>query len=324
MVSRFVEIVAPSRVHFGLLSFGGRTARQYGGAGVMVEPPVLRLRITPAERFVALGSLREDVRELALRWTASRGDAELPACQIEIAAAPRHHAGLGVGTQLGLSVAAGLNAALAVPPASPQELARSVGRGLRSAGGTYGFALGGLIAERGKLSGETLAPLDRRLAVPAQWRFVLVSPRCGEGLHGQAEREAFGTLPAVEADAAGDLRRELHENLLPAAEAADFAAFSDSVYRFGYRAGLCFAALQGGPYNGPRMQELVELIRDCGVRGVGQSSWGPTIYAVCPDEDAALRLVDQLTTRGGLADADVWVSAPCNCGAQITVEPLAA
>jgi beta-RFAP synthase len=287
----------------------------------MVEQPALRLAITPAERFVAVGSLREDVRELAGEWASFHGWVDLPACRVDVANVPRRHAGLGVGTQLGLSVAAGLNAALAIPPASPQELAASVGRGLRSAVGTYGFALGGLIAERGKLAGETLAPLDRRVSLPAQWRFVLVSPLRGKGLHGEAERDAFGSLPAVEADVADALHRELHEHMLPAAEAADLAAFGDSVYQFGRRAGLCFASVQGGPYNGPRLQMLVDLIRDCGIRGVGQSSWGPTIYAVCADDDAAVKLVDQLKARGALADADVWISAPCNRGARITVDP---
>ena len=53
---------------------------------------------------------------------------------------------------------------------TPAELAQSVGRGLRSAVGTYGFVHGGMIAERGKLPGEVISPLDARVVLPEDWR----------------------------------------------------------------------------------------------------------------------------------------------------------
>ena len=76
------------------------------------------------------------------------------------------------------------------------------------------------------------------------------------------------------------------------------------MYRFGRRAGLCYAAVQGGPYGSPRVEMLVERIRSFGVAGVGQSSWGPTIYATCRDQTEADWLIDQLT--GGDA---CWMNA---------------
>ena len=193
---------------------------------------------------------------------------------------------------------------------------RGLGRGLRSAVGTHGFLQGGLIAELGKLSHEALSPLDRRIALPSAWRFVLICPRQGEGLCGPAEGDAFSRLPSVPADVAGQLTCELRERLVPAAACGDFAAFGESVYRFGHRAGLCYAPLQGGAYNGERLSGLVELIRRCGVAGVGQSSWGPTVFAVCRDGDQAEKLVDELSRRGAIDDAEVWISATNNRGAE--------
>jgi predicted sugar kinase len=182
--------------------------------------------------------------------------------------------------------------------------------------GTYGFFQGGLIAELGKLPHETLSPLDRRIALPSSWRFVLICPRQGEGLCGPAEGDAFARLPPVAEDTARQLRSELQERLIPAAAGGDFEAFGESVYRFGHRAGLCYAPLQGGAYNGERLSELVDLIRRCGVAGVGQSSWGPTVFAVCREADQAEKLVAELTRRAAIADSEVWISATNNRGAE--------
>jgi len=38
-------------------------------------------------------------------------------------------------------------------------------------------------------------------------------------------------------------------------------------------------------------------VRKLGIRGVGQSSWGPTAFAVVPDSDTALSLVLRFKAR---------------------------
>jgi beta-RFAP synthase len=325
MSPRAITVRSPSRLHFGLLSFGGDKrqlgdqGRQFGGVGVMVARPGIDLRITPAEAFEAAGPLAERVREFAARWARSETLPDLPACRVEVVAAPPAHVGLGVGTQLGLSVAAGLSALAGRPNRSPLELAASVGRGLRSAVGTYGFAHGGLIVERGKLPREPLAPLDFRADLPDEWRFVLVCPRTDRGLSGAAEQTAFAELPPVPHQLTEQLRQELRLRLLPALVARDFDQFSESLYRFGTAAGECFARRQGGPFNGPLLTELVRRMRATGVSGVGQSSWGPTLFALLPNEARAESFAAQLLAESP-EPLDVLVTPPCNAGAQIHAE----
>lgn len=329
-----VRVTAPSRLHFGLLSFGHRTGRQFGGIGLMIDQPAVRLCIKPTACFrldppvpdasdpVTQGddrhSLTGRVQEFVRRWARFYGWTDLPACRILIENAPPQHVGLGTGTQLALSVAAGLNAMYGVQQAAAIDLAMSVGRGLRSAVGTYGFVQGGLIVERGKLPGEPIAPLDCRLDLPAEWCAVLVRPQVPGGLFGPAEQQAFAELPPVPVDTTEQLIDEIRLRTLPAAAAGDFEAFSQSVYRYGRLAGQCFASIQGGPYNGAHLERLVDTIRRLGVRGVGQSSWGPTLFALQPDQQAAARFHDRL--RETLAPP--WPSmttTPLNrTGAQIT------
>jgi beta-RFAP synthase len=321
---RLVEVTAPCRLHFGLLSFGRRQGRQFGGVGVMVDTPAVRLRISAADTFQTMGPLADRSRQAARSWTRFVGFDEQPACRIEVLSAAPQHVGLGVGTQLSLSVAAGLNAWHGLPKMSPGELAASVGRGRRSAVGTYGFAEGGLIVERGKLPGESIAPRDFRTTLPDSWRFVLLQPRRGQGLSGHAEQNAFEQLPPVPESVTADLTREVRQQMLPAVIQGDFVRFSESVYRYGRLAGLCFAEIQGGPYNGPYLTKLVELVRSLRVAGVGQSSWGPTLFAVLPAEDAAQTLVSKLGKLLPRDEARLSVTSPNSTGARLVLRQDAA
>jgi beta-RFAP synthase len=314
---RFLRISAPSRLHFGLWSLAG-SGRQYGGVGVMVDKPGLRSEIRPAAEFVANGPLAARAAAFARRWAEFHRQ-PLPACEFSIATAPPEHAGLGTGTQLGLSVAAGLSAWCGLPRQTPRELALSVGRGLRSAVGTYGFVLGGLIVEQGKLPTEPISPLDCRVDLPADWRFVLIRPAGLAGLAGETETDAIAALPAIAAATTDALIAEVRERLVPAAATGDFSAFAASLYHYGHAAGLCFAARQGGAYNGPVLTALVERIRELGYPGVGQSSWGPTLYVVLPSQAEAERLLQLLSPTASGETLEITIAAPANAGAVLEV-----
>lgn len=284
----------------------------------MIVEPGLKLCLEPERAFAANGPLAERVAAFARDWAAFH-KISLPACQVGVVAAPPQHAGLGTGTQLGLSVAAGLNAYLGLPSQSSRELALSVGRGQRSAVGTYGFVLGGLIVEQGKLPGEPISPLDCRIDMPAAWRFVLIRPAGLSGLAGDDERGAIDGLPAVPSEITELLIAEVRERLVPAAAMGDFATFSASLYRYGHISGQCFAARQGGPYNGQILTRLVEQIREFGGIGVGQSSWGPTLFAAQPSQAAAEDLVARLREINPGKDLNIIITPPANAGARVEV-----
>ncbi len=236
-----LQIAAASRLHFGLLSFGNPRVPAYGGVGLMVDRPVLRLRIEPAATFRAVGPLAERVDQFARHWQRHTGKESLPGGCLQVLSAPRPHVGLGVGTQLGLCVAALLygvstsDSAVRMPPV--KTLAQSVGRGRRSSIGTLGFAHGGLLFERGTQDGQTLAALADRVELCPAWRIVLLRPCRGIGLWGEAENRAFQQLPAVPASVTEQLISEVQDSMLPAARANDCEAFGESIYRYGVRGG---------------------------------------------------------------------------------------
>lgn len=315
---RFVVVRAPTRLHFGLFALASASGRQFGGVGAMVQEPGLRLRVEPSPQWQVAGPLAGRVDAAADRWRRFHQLPARPDCRVIVEQVPPEHVGLGVGTQLALSVGAGLSAFCGLPASSPQELALSVGRGERSAIGTYGFALGGLIVEQGKLRGEPVSPLDTRLDLPQSWRFLLVRPLAARGLSGELERAAMDCTTAT-TGTTQELICEVREHLVPAAATADFESFSHSLYRYCRLAGSFYIEQQRGPYNGPVLSSLVERIRSWGHAGVGQSSWGPTLFVALRDADAAQDLESRLRREWDRAPLEIVVARPNNTGAKIDI-----
>ena len=307
-----VRVIAPSRLHFGMLSFGQSGLPRYGGVGAMIDSPRLEIELVAADRLEAHGPDAQRAEELArlaiAHWQLAAG------CRIAIVAAPPPHVGFGTGTQMALAIAAGLLALHGRPTSDAVELARPMGRAGRSAVGTYGFSMGGLIVEAGRTDEQQISPLISRMELPGAWRWVLACPTREQGLSGEAERTAFERLPPVPLETTAQLCREVLMGMLPAAQQCRFEEFSQSLYRYSLIAGECFAAVQGGPFARP---DIVKVFQSLGVQGVGQSSWGPTVFAILPNEDAAQSLVQRLRNCGQAAGLNLSVARPDNRGAQV-------
>jgi len=319
MSRRVVSVTTGSRLHFGMFSLGAAGVRQFGGVGVMIDQPGVRLQISEAAALTATGPMSE----AALRASQALARAEIglaePRCRIEVQLAPPRHAGLGSGTQLALAVAAGIRALEGGEPLEPEQLARAVGRGQRSAVGLYGFLQGGLIVEAGKLADDEISPLVTRVDVSPEWRFLLVRPQTDEGLSGDAERLAFAQLPPAPASVTAEMCREALMELLPATIEQRFDRFSESLFRFGQLAGSCFASLQAGVYATAEVADAARLLAELGVVGVAQSSWGPTLFAALPNEAAAQATVAQLKNVGSTWGGECIIARPLNAGATIDV-----
>jgi beta-RFAP synthase len=194
-------------------------------------------------------------------------------------------------------------------------LARRVGRGARSAIGIHGFTQGGFLVDAGKADQGEIAPLAGRVEFPFDWRIVLVVPRDVAGLFGAVEEKAFARLPGMSATTTQQLRHIATEQLLPSVAAGDFANFSEALYEFGQIVGSYFAPAQGGVFANPLMCRLADVLRARGIRGVGQSSWGPTLFALVETPDSADKLAAELTADATWQGCDFHVAAAMNHGA---------
>jgi beta-RFAP synthase len=229
--------------------------------------------------------------------------------------APPEHAGLGVGTQLGLAVARGVAHALARDDLDAVALAAHIGRGQRSAIGVHGFDRGGFLVDGGKGPRTDIAPLLARVDFPEDWNVLLAVPRGRQGLHGAAEREAF--LQAAQAPASRQtdaLCRLLLLGVLPALIEHDLPAFSLTLTEFNRKVGEMFKPWQGGAYADAQTAALVDRLARDNV-AAGQSSWGPAVFGI----GAAERLTSlrrRLTAE--FADREILITSASNVAASLS------
>ncbi len=308
-----LALQTPSRLHFGLLSWGLEARRQFGGVGLMVEAPGMTITAEPAGSWSADGPLAGRVLEFARRAAEGlkgRGFAVEPA-SLRVVESPPEHVGLGLGTQLGLGVAR-LVCELAGDPDPPiVELAELSGRGLRSGIGLHGFAHGGLIVDGGRAGPEGIPPLLSRLEFPGEWSVLIVLPERSPGIHGPREILAFAELPPSPDSLTDRLCRLVLLGLMPAVVERDLPRFGEVLEEIQQRVGEGFASAQGGTFAHPGLEAIAAEMRTSGLRGVGQSSWGPTLYGFFEgsqtEKDA---LLGRLKARVPLAPGDVfWTTA---------------
>ncbi len=190
-----------------------------------------------------------------------------------------------------------------LPDLDTVRLAQLSGRGLRSAVGLHGFLHGGFILDEGYAGQAHVREISSRsVALPADWWVVLMCPDLAERVSGELEskrlariaqrpnphkQEMFGLASGILDRLA--LHHEVPTNAAPA------EAFSDVMHmleEYMLLAARLFEQQQGGLYNGVGIATAVAAAQRVGLRGVGQSSWGPTVFGFASDRstaDACLR-----------------------------------
>jgi beta-RFAP synthase len=293
--------------------------RQYGGVGLMVKSPGLQLAAEPAANWKAEGPLAERTLRYAQRFVQTAAFMKIDPLRFYIKQAPGEHLGLGTGTQLAMAVARAISIAAGVPDLGVAELARLLGRGSRSALGIHGFDRGGFLIEAGKQGRDSVSPLILHASFPDPWRVVLMLTPWGRGLHGPEESDAFHRLQSrsMLVTTTDALCRLVLLGMLPALIERDWESFSEAVHDYNARVGSTFAPVQGGIYASPGLADLVAFVRRQGIRGVGQSSWGPTAFAITKDEDQAKHLVRCIRREFNWSEREVFVTEACDRGATV-------
>ncbi|HXI19486.1 MAG TPA: hypothetical protein VNH46_00290, partial [Gemmatimonadales bacterium] len=87
--------------------------------------------------------------------------------------------------------------------------------------------------------------------------------------------------------------------LLPALADGDLTAFGAALTEVQRVTGGWFAGAQGGRFAPGPTAELVERMAAFGAAGVGQSSWGPTVYGLVPHREAARDLAQRVRASLG-------------------------
>jgi beta-ribofuranosylaminobenzene 5'-phosphate synthase len=284
-----------------MLDAAGDGPRRFGGLGVAVSRPAVVVEVSPSDELTAEGP--DAGRALAVAQRCLDAIGGVSGARVRVLEAIPAHAGLGSGTKLALAVTAALSALAGRQP-DPAELARTAGRGARSAVGLWTFALGGFVVEGGRRRGvDEPAPLLTRHAMPEEWRCVLAIPAAEPGLSGEPEEAAFGALRS-DPERSAAIAQLVLTALLPALVEHDLAEFGAALSRIQRLVGDAFAPVQGGTFH-PQAAPLVDALLRLGAAGAGQSSWGPAVYGLVGSEQEGREIVRGLEAELGGGWAEV-------------------
>ena len=326
-----VVVRAPGRLHLGFLDPGGSLGRRFGSLGLVIDGFETVIELAPA----AAGTVADEVT--AMTHSAA---GEIERARTHLAQMRTHtgldqplrlrldqvlpaHAGFGSGTQLALAIGRAFAQCHGLAVDST-VLARWLGRGLRSGIGIAGFDQGGLLLDGGPGVDGSPAPVLARLALPSAWRVLVVQDLSDQGLSGPQERQAMAQLTPLPREAAADICHQMLMRVLPGAASGDFAAFAAGITRMQHLLGAHFAPAQGGSaFTSAAVGRLVRWVAEGAEAAegaaVGQSSWGPTGFAILPSLAAAEAAVRSARAAGLVREGlQLQIVRPRNQGASIS------
>jgi beta-RFAP synthase len=279
------------------MDLNGGLGRRYGSLGLALEGLSTRLQMEHAQTFQASGACGERALGYAKHLfgllgldggVSMRVQREIP-----------QHAGLGSGTQLAVAVGVAIDRLYGLDLGA-RRIAALLGRGARSGIGIGAFEGGGFMVDGGHGPDEDeLPPVIVRMGFPEHWRVLLIFDTRVRGLHGRPERSAFETLPGFEPMTAERLCRLVMMQILPALGMQDLSRFAQGIGELQRVVGDYFAPAQGGRYTSGAVAQVLAWLQAQGVEGLGQSSWGPTGFAVLGSEMRALALLREVQMRFG-------------------------
>jgi beta-ribofuranosylaminobenzene 5'-phosphate synthase len=295
-----VTVTTSARLHMGFFDLNGATGRMFGSVGVSLDAPETIIEIAKCEKRLIDAKNQDYVAKIVDNLTNTlKIDKDF---SVKILQNIPQHAGLGSGTQMALAIGAALNTLFSLD-LSAAQIASASQRGARSGIGIGAFEQGGFLVDFGKiLHGKTtkidnsnvdnsdeLPNIALRHDFPADWRVLLVSDAAHTGVHGAAESQAFRTLQP----ASNNLRDMVFKHMAPALQRADLLAFGGCMVDLQAYNGEYFAPIQGGYYASLDVAAVLVWLQKNGAACMGQSSWGPTGFAIFENQQQAESLLSQ-------------------------------
>ena len=319
-----VTVSANARLHMGFLDLNGALGRRFGSIGVAIDDLRTQIKLTSqtdigCQQLAAIGPDAERAKQYAHSVCSAMGIKT--ALHIEVVSAVKPHAGLGSGTQLALAVGLAISR-LAGREDTPEQIATLLGRGKRSSIGVACFQHGGFVIDGGKGPSAKVPPLLARHEFPQQWRLILLLDNRQTGVHGAVEHSAFADLPALSDGQAAHLCRLALMRLLPGLVEKNISEFGAAITEIQEIVGDHFSPVQGGRFASPMIAKLLDWFRFNGAPGVGQSSWGPTGFVICPDAKTAQSWMNTVENELALDEIDMILCRAANLPGTIATSDI--
>jgi len=245
------------------------------------------------------------------------------ALSVNLKSLPPRHSGFGSGTQLGLALAKSycLHHKLNF---SAWDLAKIIGRGARSGIGIGVFEQGGFIVDGGKSDKKNMPPIIVRKKFPENWKILLILDLNKNGLHGNQEITAIKNLPEFDKSLSSHLCYVTLLKVLPSLSEENFKLFASGLNEIQKIMGKYFSTLQGGSmFMSRKVADAMSYLETEYDVALGQSSWGPTGFAIFESEEMLLRGLHNLNMETSLKNRLKFITSDAsNIGAISKVEYL--
>ena len=321
-------VFAPTRLHLGLIDCSDATQRRFGGVGISLAEPEVRLHIsigaTVRSKVVGL-SEGAGLRQAVLHAVNALTNDGLSVF-VEFERLPPRHIGLGTGTAALMAAAAG-TAHLTGLNLQVSELALLCERGGTSGVGVNSFQVGGVIFDGGHHTAgdkpfapssfqtpSRVPPIITRLTMPPQWQLLLLYPD-GVVVAGQDELEFFRSELPVPALESLQTLASVYHGIAPAIVEGDLRTLGHAlrqIHSVGFKKREVARQSRA-------VRTLLSELQSNDTVAAGMSSLGPLIYAITDAQDqAANNDVHAVALSAGV---DVLPAHPTDSGYRI--EPAA-
>jgi beta-ribofuranosylaminobenzene 5'-phosphate synthase len=339
-----LRVSAPSRLHFGLMQIDPTKPHCYGGLGLMINSPAFSLQAETADQFevqfqcnVDPATAIEVETKIVHATNAAMQAMQLssaPRLRFVVETYPRLHSGLGAGTQIACMTVTLIQAMLQFAKGEfhhsalevwnshekPALLALSEHsrRGKRSHIGLNGFLNGGFIYDSGQTNVESVRDLQS-IAFPLNWEIAIVTNDREKGLSGDDEQSSFLQNQRRESSIPDRMFEVIHRSIMPSVQTADFADFAPSIHEYNSLAGQLFSNGTQHRFASQQADLVRQSFADAGFVAYGQSSWGPTMWAI-EDKSRMPSRVNNLQAalqERGLHHSHIQVTSASNRSAKI-------
>uniref|UniRef100_A0A7C4BDF1 Beta-ribofuranosylaminobenzene 5'-phosphate synthase n=1 Tax=Ignisphaera aggregans TaxID=334771 RepID=A0A7C4BDF1_9CREN len=324
-----VLVHATARLHMGFYNFLA-DGIAYGSIGVALDRPSITVRVfTHSEGgFKVLNRAGVDITD-CIRAVEKVFD--LRGIGIEVVSAIPRHVGLGSTTQTVLAIAYALSKLQGLGY-GVRGIAVKLCRGRDSGVGIAAFESGGFVVDSGRRvtegrvacpsSVEDLPQPVFQAPLPKKWSFLIFTPKKKRGLDEVSERRALDTPIELPRDTQFELYKLVFLHMIPSVLRRDAETFGKALTKLQFIVGEYFSKYQGGVFCCEEAETIVKTMLRHGVKGVGQSSWGPTVYGLVEGHTTAKRLCEKVLRdlRSEGVEVEYMIAKARNKGAEVAVE----
>lgn len=323
-----VKVRTSGRLHMGFFDLHGGLGRKFGSIGLSLAEPALVMSAHASQHLNVTGEASVPATVLAKASAIAQQLATKlnlhGALDLHISQHIPEHAGLGSGTQIALAVGSVISNVYQLDLNAP-KIAELSGRGRRSGIGIAAFDHGGLLIDGGRkvtadANSSAVPPLLARYDFPPEWAILLIFDATQPGIHGEQEKLGFNQLPVFSENLAAHLCRHVLMQAMPAIAEKDLTAFGHSIQILQQHVGDYFAPVQGGRYASKLVGDVLHYLQQAGVACFGQSSWGPTGFAIFENSNIAEQYAQQLKVKFTDQALSWRVCKASNQGAKITIQ----